>query len=192
VQYYIALHENVGNPDFKNEKEYLRNTYPDVGFRLLTLFRYWNIIQYYFPYKNLIEEDWKKVLESFIPKMVDAKNETEYTIAVLEMIARVHDTHANVWGSNQILAKYFGEKYAAVELSFVENKAVVVRYHDQKLGKESGLEIGDVIITVNTRPVEEIVKESLNRTPASNYPTQLRDIARNLLRTNDSTITIEC
>jgi hypothetical protein len=165
--------------------------YPDVGFRLLSLFRYWNIIQYYFPYKNLIEGDWKKVLENFITRMVDAKNETEYTVTALELIAKVHDTHATIWGGNPILARYLGENYAAVVLSFIENKAVVTGYYDRKLGKETGLEIGDIILTVNARPVEQIVKESLNRTSASNYPTQLRDIAPNLLRTNDSTITIE-
>lgn len=189
--YYIAFYENIGNPDFKNEKEYLSVKYPDVGFRLLSLFRYWNIIQYYFPYKNLIEGDWKKVLENFITKIIDAKNETEYTITALELIAKVHDTHATIWGGNPILARYLGENYAAVVLSFIENKAVVTGYYDRKLGKETGLEIGDIILTVNARPVEQIVKESLNRTSASNYPTQLRDIALNLLRTNDSTITIE-
>jgi C-terminal processing protease CtpA/Prc len=39
--------------------------------------------------------------------------------------------------------------------------------------------------------MEEIVKEQLYRTPASNYPTQLRDIAKLILRTNDDELTIE-
>ncbi|MBK8829187.1 MAG: hypothetical protein IPO26_21655 [Saprospiraceae bacterium] len=56
-------------------------------FRLLTLYRYWNIIQYYFPYKNLIEEDWKNVLEEFIPKFIAAKMK-EYTLVTLEIIGR--------------------------------------------------------------------------------------------------------
>lgn len=68
--YYIGLVPNVGNPDFKNENAYSSITYPDAGFRLLALYRYWNIIQYYFPYKNLLEEDWKKVLEEFIRRLL--------------------------------------------------------------------------------------------------------------------------
>jgi C-terminal processing protease CtpA/Prc len=39
--------------------------------------------------------------------------------------------------------------------------------------------------------MEEIVKEQLYRTPASNYPTQLRDIAKLILRTNDDELSIE-
>ena len=189
--YYIGLQPGVGNPDFKNENAYSVMKYPDAGFRLLALYRYWNIIQYYFPYKNLIEEDWKNVLGEFIPKFMDAKDETEYTLATLELIGRVHDTHANIWGGNQVLINHFGLRYASVKLTFIENKPVVTGFYDEKLGKETGLEIGDIISVINNRPVEEIVKERLKFSPASNYPTKLRDIAPNLLRTNDSIINIE-
>ncbi|MBK6858969.1 MAG: peptidase S41 [Saprospiraceae bacterium] len=189
--YYIGLQPGVGNPDFKNENSYSSMKYPDVGFRLLTIYRYWNIIQYFFPYKNLIEEDWKNILEEFIPKFIEAKDDTEYTLATLELIGRVHDTHANIWGSNQVLKNYFGLRYASVELTFIESKPVVTGFYDEKLGKETGLEIGDIISVVNNRPVEEIIKERLKYSPASNYPTKLRDISSKLLRTNDSIINIE-
>ena len=189
--YYIELQPGVGNPDFKNENAHSSMKYPDAGFRLLTLYRYWNIIQYYFPYKNLIEEDWKNVLEEFIPKVINTNNETDYTLTVLELIGRVHDTHANIWGGNQVLGNYFGLRYASVELTFIESKPVITGYYDEKLGKETGLEIGDIISAINNRPYEEIVKERLKYSPASNYSTKLRDIASNLLRTNDSTINIE-
>jgi C-terminal processing protease CtpA/Prc len=188
--YYVGL-AAIGNPEFKNENAYTSMKYPDAGFRLLSLYRYWNIIQYYFPYKNLIEEDWKNVLEDFIPKMIDTRNETDYTLVVAELIGRVHDTHANVWGSNPILAQYFGRNYAALDVRFIENKPVVQGYYDQKLGKETGLEPGDIITAVNNRPAEQIIKERLKYSPASNYSTQLRDITAGLLRTNDSTINIE-
>jgi C-terminal processing protease CtpA/Prc len=165
--------------------------YPDAGFRLLTLYRYWNIIQYYFPYKNLIEEDWKNVLGEFIPKIVNAKDETEYTLFVLELIGRVHDTHANIWSWNKALNNYFGVNYSAVELTFIENKVVVTGFYDEILGLQTGLQKGDVITSINNRSIEDILKEKLKYTPASNYPTQLRDIASKLLRSNDSIINIE-
>lgn len=165
--------------------------FPDAGYRMLTLYRYWNIIQYYFPYKHLIEEDWKSVLEEFIPKFVNSKNQTEYTLTVLELISRVHDTHANIWGNSDILKNFRGVNYAPVELTFIENKPIVTGYYDDQLGKETGLEVGDIILSLNNKRVEDIVKANLKLTPASNYPTQLRNIARNLLRTNDSIINIQ-
>jgi len=189
--YYIGLQPNVRNPKFKNENSYASMKYPDAGFRLLTLYRYWNIIQYYFPYKHLINEDWKHVIDEFIPKFMNAKDETAYTLVTLELIARIHDTHANIWGSNRVLNNYFGLRYAPAKLTFIENKPVITSFYNEKRGAEAGLEIGDIISAINNRPVEEIIKERLKYSPASNYPTQLRNIATKLLRTNDSIINIE-
>ena len=189
--YYIGLNKGVGNPDFKNEAPYVEMKYPDMGFRLLSLYRYWNIIQYYFPYKNLIEDDWKNVLSEFIPKFINAENEIEYKLALLELITRVHDTHANIWGHDIVLTNYWGVNYAPLEISFVNDKAIVTDYLDEKLGQETGLVIGDNITKINNELVTDIVNRKLKYTPASNYSTQLRDIAKKLLRTNDTTLNIE-
>ncbi len=187
--YYISLQPGVGNPDFKHEKAYAEMKYPDAGFRLLSLFSYWNKIQYYYPYKNLFKEDWKGVLKEFIPKFINASDETEYTLDVLELIARIKDTHANIWNRNEALNKFLGVYYPPVEISFVEDKPVVTGYYNDSAGKASGLIPGDEIVSINDKPVTEIIKEQLKYTPASNYPTQLRDIP--LLRANDSAIKIE-
>ncbi|MPS66397.1 S41 family peptidase [Chryseobacterium sp.] len=191
VNYYVDFFAQVGNPDFKNENPYTQMNYPDEGFRLLSLYRYWNIIQYYFPYKNLIDEDWKDILAEFIPKFINAKNETEYTLASLEIIGRIHDTHAGIWGNNEALKKYFGERYAPVLLTFAENKAVVKDFYNDSLGEETGLQKGDVITEINGENVDNIVKNTLKYLPASNYPTQLRDISKKLLRSNAETIVIK-
>lgn len=189
--YYIGLFPGVGNPQFKNEEAYKSMTYPDVGFRLLSLYRYWNIIQYYFPNKHLIEENWNSVLAEFIPRFANAANELEYKKAALALIGRIHDTHANIWGKDETLEKYRGINSPAVGITFVEDKAVVTKYWDQALAEKSGLKIGDVIETINNRKVSDIVKERLDLTPASNHPTKLRDIARYLLQTNESFLTIK-
>jgi hypothetical protein len=180
-----------GNPDFKNENSYPNKTFPDTGFRLLALYRYWNIIQYYFPYKYLIDEDWKNILKAFIPKIVDAKNRKEYTLAILELVGRIQDSHANISANNPILVEYFGKYYAPIALSFIEDQPVVTGLLDDKSGKTSGMEIGDIITKINDVPIADKINNLQKYTPASNLPAQLRDIARNLLRSNDFTINIE-
>lgn len=187
--FYLRIQN--GHPTFKNENPYESMNYNDAGFRILALYRYWNAVQYYFPYKNLIEEDWKNVLKEFIPKINNATTETKYTLTLLELIVRINDTHANVYGSNKILKDYLGINYAAPGIKFIEDKAVITYFHDEKFGKETELEIGDVISKINNKSVESIIKSNLKLTSASNYPTKLRNIARDLLRTNDSLINIE-
>lgn len=189
--YYVDFFPNVGNPDFKNENAYRKMAYPDEGFRLLSLYRYWNMIQYYFPYKNLIEEDWKGVLKEFIPKFINAKNEKEYTLATLEIIGRVKDSHATIINYNKNTYEFFGKRYPAFELNFAENKAVVDDFYNESLTKEAGIQIGDVITEINGIKTEDFVNSLLKYIPGSNYAAQLRDVAGNLLRSNDETIKIK-
>lgn len=188
--YYVELVRRVGNPKFKNERPYLSIIYKDPGFRLLSLYRYWNIIHYYFPYKYLIEENWNAVLKEFIPRFVDAEDELQYKLAVLALIARIQDTHANIWGRDYNLDNFKGVRYAPLEVKFVEGKAIVTDYLDKVLGAKSGLSVGDIILSVNGTLVEEFVKQRLDITPASNYPTKLRNISMDLLRSNKDTLAI--
>lgn len=189
-QHYVSLAEYVENPIF-NEEPYNSMSYDNDGYRLLSLYRYWNIIEYFFPYKNLIEEDWDIVLQEFIPKYISSSNELDYKLATLELIGRVHDTHANIWMEDATLEQFWGVNSAPLKLSFVENKPVVTGYYEEEFGKNTGLINGDVITKINNQPVEDIIQEKLKYIPASNYPTKLRDIAPKLLRTNDDKLNIE-
>lgn len=188
--YYINYSTGANNPEFKHEEAYSKMNYPDAGFRLLSLYRYWNIIQYHFPYKNLIEEDWKPVLKEFIPAFVEAEDRTAYELACLKVIEHIHDSHANIWSSSAKMNEYWGANYSNLNVSFVENKAVVTGYIDENLRHTNELKIGDVITKINDVPVEQIVANRLPLTPASNHPTKLRNLARKLLRSNDTIIPI--
>lgn len=186
--YYIGLAKEVKNPEFKNENPYKEMDFADAGYRLLALYRYWNIIQYYFPNRHLIGEDWKGVLEEFIPKFVNISTEKEYKMAALELIGRINDTHANVYG-NKTIEEIRGNRFAAEIVTFTEGKPVVTRF----MGKEgtSVLQRGDVITAINGTPVDKLVQERLKYNPASNLSAKMRNIGRGLLRSNDNTLEVE-
>lgn len=192
THYYMNLWDDW-YPQFKNEKAYPDMKYPDDGFRLLSLYRYWNIIQYYFPYRNLIEEDWKEVLMEFVPKFIHAANELEYKLVVMELIVRIHDSHADIRGKyrDSTLRNYYGVNRAPIETNFIENKLVVTNFYTKGLNEISGLQAGDIISTINNKSVENIVSENLKYSSGSNYPTQLRTMAFSLLRTSDTILNIE-
>ena len=188
--YYIGMKPNIDNPIFKNEASYAWMLYPDVGYRLLALYRYWNQIQYFFPYKNLIPGDWKNALNEFIPKLIEANNQEKYTLSMLELIAKIKDTHANIYGYNVALQKYFGDNMAPFELKFIENKPVVTAFYNEAFGKLTGLQIGDALLSINNLSIDDLLKQKLPYMPASNYATQLRNVAPYLTRTNDSALSI--
>jgi C-terminal processing protease CtpA/Prc len=179
--YYIYF-AGAGNPVFSNEKQYAHMPYPDAGYRLLALFRYWNSIQYFYPDKHLITEGWNNQLREFIPLFIQAADTAAYQTASLQLISRIHDSHGVYYGQGQVTGNYYRYRGLPLEIAFVENKAVVTKL----LSNTTPLQPGDVITRINGKAVTDIVKEALPTTSASNYPTQLRNIAGSLLRTKNS------
>src|SRR5690606_7178792 len=169
---------------------YSNMSYPDDGFRLLALFRYWNMINYFFPYKYQMDKDWNVTLGEYIPIFLDSKNELEYEMANLRIIADIQDTHGNLRGEADKIEEWKGVYYPPVHVRFIENELVVTDYYNTDLKEEVGLEIGDVITRINGQEIEQLVKEKLSYYPASNLTTQLRDISEDILRSNSNEIEI--
>ncbi|MFA9391515.1 MAG: S41 family peptidase [Prolixibacteraceae bacterium] len=188
--FYIGIATKAGNPDFKNENAYTDVPYPDAGFRLLALFRYWNMINYFFPNKHLIEKDWNTILPEYIPIFTTAKNELEYELAALQLIGEIHDTHANLWVGNNQIQDLRGTNYAPFQVKFIENKAVVCASHNLQFSNQSGLAIGDMITKIDGKNIEDLVDEWSKYYPASNAPSRLRNISADLLRSQKSEIEI--
>jgi C-terminal processing protease CtpA/Prc len=181
TNYYIDFYKSVSNPIFKNEKVYLKMNYTDSGIKLLSVFRYWNMIEYFFPNRHLMDENWDTVLKEFIPKMTATKDEKEYTLTLVELIGKIQDTHANVWG-NKVFDDFFGKTIAPIQVKFIENKLVVVNLREEY--KEANIQVGDIIVSVNGVLVEDWIKNNQKYFPSSNYPAQLRGIATKILRTD--------
>ena len=181
-QFYVSQVPAIGNPAFEHELGYAGLRFPDAGYQLLALFRFWNIIQYWFPYRNVLDQDWSRVLGEFIPRMALAKDKDAYQLAAIALIAKVTDTHANLWSASPELRPPAGNCQLPVTIRFIENRAVVTGYSEAAAGPATGLKIGDVIERLDDVPVEELVERWAPYYPASNQPTRLRDIARALSR----------
>jgi C-terminal processing protease CtpA/Prc len=188
--YYIGMHAGVGNPEFKNENSYANMTYPDAGFRLLALYRYWNIIHYYFPYKHLIDINWNDNLKAYIPAFIKAKDELSYEKVMTKLIGDVKDTHANLWGGNDQFQKEKGYFYPPIHVRFVEDQLTIIDYYNPEDASKLGLNIGDVITHIDGKTITSIINDVKDYYPASNQPTRLRDIGFDILRSQDSSSTI--
>jgi len=188
--YYVEPDHGAENPIFKNEDNYDEMTYPDAGFRLLSLYRYWNMIQYYFPYKHITDKDWNTVLRAYIPKFINASNELAYEIAVLHIIRDIEDTHAGLWGGGDQFHKMLGENMVPFKVSFVEDQLVVVKYYNPEHKEVSKVKVGDVITHINGMSVADRKNELYTYHTASNEPTRNRNIAVNMLRSSDKEIEI--
>jgi C-terminal processing protease CtpA/Prc len=178
-QFYVSQVPNIGNPSFNNELSYNQVPLPDAGFQILALYRFWNIIQYWSPYRNGIEENWDAVLTEFLPRIALAKDHETYQRQMMALIARDHDTHANLWSSLNVRPPT-GVCQLPVNLRFVDNQAVVWGYSEPELGKASGLKPGDVILDLDGVAVAKKIAEWTPYYADSNQAARLRDIAQNM------------
>lgn len=189
--FYISMHAWIGNPSFEHEKAYTSMGYPDAGFRLLCLYRYWNMIQYFFPNRLLMDKEWNEVLKEYIPLFVEAENELAYELAALRLIGEVQDTHANLWGGGNRIHELRGQHYAPFQVRFIEKQLVVTDYYNPELiEKKDSPGVGDVITHINGKSVESIIDSLRIYYPASNEPTRLRNISADMLRSTQNKIEI--
>lgn len=180
-QFYVSLAPQVGNPVFDREPNYKGLAFPDAGFQLLSLFRFWNIVEYWAPYRDQIGEDWDTVLRQSIAPVALAKDRPAHELAMMAVVARIHDTHANLWSSLRVQPPV-GKCRLPVQLRFVEGHALVTGYTNEEAGAASGLKQGDIIEAVDGAPVAKLIESWRPYYAASNEPTRLRDMAEGLAR----------
>jgi C-terminal processing protease CtpA/Prc len=133
-----------------NEKDYLDAGFPSKEMRMLSLFKFWNVIQYFYPYKSLVEKNWDEILFEFIPKLEKSKSALEYHITIAELVANCCDSHASC--SSQLLTNHIGTHVPPMEIKTIEGN-LIITFIDPTLEKASGFQIGDQILTLDAEDV---------------------------------------
>ena len=180
---YISPVSNVGNPDLTGEEPYAYPSLPDEAHRLLALFRYWNIIQYFYPHKHLIDRDWEEVLEEFVPKFSSAESSLDYHLAVSELTAAIRDTHA--YCVSTVLSDYWGYYLPPFEASLIAGQSVVSKIHAPYRTEAGALNVGDVIVKVDGVPIEFLRQDKRRYLSASNESAGHRRLHLNFFRGPD-------
>lgn len=169
--YYVQQGKFTGFLSYDNERPYKDSIFPSKELRLLGLSRYWNIINYFFPYKYRIGEDWNKVLIEMVPKFKDSKDTISYHLAMLELTAKINDSHAGL--VTKYTNRFFGLKWAPFSFRIIDGKAIVTVFYDESLCKKNDIQIGDVFLKVGNSPIEAILNEKSKYIGASNSATKI-------------------
>jgi hypothetical protein len=153
-QFYVSRAWRVGNPQFDREAEYPQMSYPDFGVQLLALFRWWNIMQYWVPGRNVAGQNWPDVLKAEIPRVALAQDKQAYQLALFEMAALANDTHAGLEDTSARRPPA-GNCAVPVTLRFIDGKPVVYRTS----AENTGLLPGDVLERIDGTPIPSLVSD---------------------------------
>lgn len=192
-QFYIQFTED----DEKGVVEEISNeiSYPDFvwtnkNLRILTLFRYWNYVEYFFPYKYQMDQHWDKTLAEMLPKFISPKTEVDFHLAMKELIVKLDDSHG-FFGTKVLYLDFFGIKFVPFETKIIDDKAIVISLKNDSLAKLSDIRIGDAITKVDGKTVAAILKEKIKYIEGSNTPTVLRNSNTAVFNGNSKNAEIE-
>lgn len=184
-RYYID-----GNSRYiMNESAYQDLLYPELPYRLLALFRYWNFVNYFFPYRELCDQKWSSVLEDMLPEFVFAANQKQYFSACRKLVAKIDDSHG-FFQSNDHMALKWGVLTVPFETRFIEDKLVVTMFTGKDAVIEEKMKIGDVITAIDGEAVDDIVRRMSPYISASNYAVKLREISPRILMGNSDAVSV--
>jgi C-terminal processing protease CtpA/Prc len=152
VQYYVS--REGAETLFNHEPVYKSSQWSNEDIRLISLFKYWNVIEYFYPYKYLTDQKWDEVLTEMIPKFRQVASEQEYHLMLNELTVKLCDSHG--FFSTELVRSFAGKKFISARFKIVGDKAYVTGFYNDSLARLDDIRLGDAITKVNDEPVLDI------------------------------------
>ncbi|SEA64249.1 C-terminal processing protease CtpA/Prc, contains a PDZ domain [Arachidicoccus rhizosphaerae] len=156
--------------------------------KLLELFRAWNVIEYFYPYKYLMDSSWDQVLKKYIPVFKRIQHKADYDTALQHFTAEIKDAHVNL--TTTYLYSILGAYSSPFIFQLVGDTVVVTGIKDPAKAKQAGVRVGDLITRINHKPVPAIIATNKALIPASNDAVLKREAYSYLFSCKDSIINI--
>jgi len=178
-QNFVCLAPNVGNPLLGDEPLYPQVTFPDSGFQILTIYRFWNVIEYWFPYRALIDENRDEVLRDSLRKASSSMDAVTFQREMLAHVARTRDGHANLWSAFPV-REPVGACQLPLSLRHLEGKFVIKALIAN--ASTSPFKPGDVVVSLDGVPLDDIAGKARPFYGASNEAGRTNQIASGITR----------
>ena len=166
---YVSIAHSTA--DYSGENKYENIGFPGEAYRLLFLSRFWNIINYYAPYKYLTGESWDIVLTRFIPRFIAANDSVSYYKVLLELGKSLYDGHCQLSKSYQtaeINDLIFGKYTVPFYCDILEDTLVVRKLANDSICRKAGIQKGDIILKADNIPVKRLMESRRKYISASN------------------------
>ncbi|MBL7758885.1 MAG: hypothetical protein JNL59_15860 [Chitinophagaceae bacterium] len=177
--------EGLNIPVFQNEKRFPAAEWSKPAVRLLALFRFWNAMEYWYPYKYNLPVSWDRILSTGINEFLQAGSPEAYNLAIMRLVTALHDGHGFV--TSAVANNMMGAYYLPVRFKYVQGQVIVSSISKDSVAAAAGLAVGDIVESIDGRSIKEILEEKLLITPGSTRAYQLYFICVNLNRSTSPT-----
>ncbi|WP_205502629.1 S41 family peptidase [Rufibacter psychrotolerans] len=159
--HYLYVRNNPYGGTLPNEPAYALSPKENLPYplRLLALARFKAFVDYLYPYKHLMDQNWNQVMEQALPQFAQCETREQYERLLLGVNARLDDTQAysffrQLHHKEQVFKNRY---YPPFDYQVVEKKIVVTGLIDPALCARSNIKRGDVIELLDSVAVHEWV-----------------------------------
>ncbi|MDD5570168.1 MAG: S41 family peptidase [Bacteroidales bacterium] len=118
--------------------------YPDEFTRLMIIFKYWNIINYFNPYNYALDMPWDSTLYNNILPITTDSDYTGFYKSFKKITANANDEHVELCTYGNVFS-FPGYYVPWITLRYIQNNYVVVK------SNVAGISKGDVIISIDSK-----------------------------------------
>ena len=156
------------------EKAYEEMICPSKEYRLLCLFRLWNIIHCFHTDPAFTDQSWDSALTQFIPRFAAADDSLRYILTIAALTARIRDSQAAV--QSPTFNQYIGPFYPPISVKSIDGEMMVSHVFENVPGRSSDVHPGDLVLAIDN---EEVVdrRERLAALLSASIPAALESKA---------------
>lgn len=176
---------------FKNLKNYFNLDYTDKNSKLLMLYAYWNVVEYYFPYKYIMDQKWDKTLNELLPSVIDSKTPEDFYKVLRKAAAKLNDSHVEFHIYPSLTTSKKSYYYFPATGKVIDEKLVITEILGDSLAEADNIKIGTVITKINDKTIKEIIEEKRDIVSASNEAAFLDKVLRKILVSESEKVKVE-
>lgn len=157
--YYASIDKLAKMLSFKNEKGFKDFDYSIKSHRMLLLYSFWNVIQYWDVNKYLTDEKWLNILDSMTEEFINCNTKLEFEIVKSKLISKLNDSHSYYCSYiiNDSLFKY----KPVFTVKTVNDSLLINAIYNKTLAKKDEIELGDIIVKVNNKNISSYLNEKI-------------------------------
>jgi hypothetical protein len=140
----------------------------DRATRLAGVALAWTVLQNFYPYFDIVQADWPAELERGLRSAAEDPGERAFVETLRRLMAAIDDGHARVTHASWDLSHQFPLVWV-----WLDNQ-LVITWADPAAAP--GLAPGDVVLSLNGRPAQQVYREELDLAPGAT-PQHLRSRA---------------
>ena len=107
--------------------------------------------------------DWRKLHDSYKPQIAAANSNSEFFSITNKMLFELNLSHLLVILPDDLkryMPVLFAEGTIGVDIRLLNDDAVITRIKSESPGAQAGLRPGHIILSIDGKPIEQIIKES--------------------------------